>query len=355
MRSLAGAASPRSTQRTSSPTSSQRRSRRRRADSATCSCWTAPDPWGSLHAAARGADSLPQGDRDARARVRRRPRRRNAPVALHRQRRSPLQPSRRPLARLNRGRGRSEHVDSARAAAGASGRPAARRRPCAEQPSVDHMAETDEGPIVAVDVIRRLDLGDDGEPPLPTIAETLARATVLAPSSGQSGTGGLALVLVTPEVDAIGLRQWSAIDSAVEAGRRRGDADAGGGRGGRAPRRARRPSLSRTPGLVPTRTRHRIGTQACAFLWFSCCMELEPRHPSRTHSTTRAAKPPKKPSVRQVFALAAVLCEREGHRVPGDEGRGVAAHRAVATRDGHPRPRREDTGGFPERRVVRVR
>jgi NTE family protein len=85
---------------------------------------------------------------------------------------------------------------------------------------VDHMAETEEGPIVAVDVIRRLELGDDGEPPLPTIAETLARATVLGSVERAERNRRLALVLVAPEVDAIGLRQWSAIQSAVEAGRR---------------------------------------------------------------------------------------------------------------------------------------
>ena len=85
---------------------------------------------------------------------------------------------------------------------------------------VDHMAETEEGPILAVDVIRRLDLGDDGEPPLPTIAETLARATVLGSVERAERNRRLALVLVTPEVDAIGLRQWSAIHAAVEAGRR---------------------------------------------------------------------------------------------------------------------------------------
>jgi NTE family protein len=85
---------------------------------------------------------------------------------------------------------------------------------------VDHMAETSEGPIVAVDVIRRLDLSDDGEPPLPTIAETLARATVLGSVERAERNRNLALVLVAPEVDAIGLRQWSAIRAAVDAGRR---------------------------------------------------------------------------------------------------------------------------------------
>ena len=45
---------------------------------------------------------------------------------------------------------------------------------------IDHMAETGEGPVVAVDVIRRLEPTGDEEPELPSITETLARATVLA-------------------------------------------------------------------------------------------------------------------------------------------------------------------------------
>ena len=84
---------------------------------------------------------------------------------------------------------------------------------------VDHMADTDEGPIVAVDVIRRLDAGEDGEPPLLSIAETLARATVLGSVERAERNRRLALLLVTPEVERVGLREWSALDAAVEAGR----------------------------------------------------------------------------------------------------------------------------------------
>lgn len=85
---------------------------------------------------------------------------------------------------------------------------------------VDHMAETAEGPIVAVDVIRRLEEPDGSEPALPTITETLARATVLGSVERAERNRALALLLVTPEVQAIGLREWSALDVAVEAGRR---------------------------------------------------------------------------------------------------------------------------------------
>ena len=82
------------------------------------------------------------------------------------------------------------------------------------------MAETGEGPVVAVDVIRRLDATSGGEPAIPTITETLARATVLASAERAERNRELALLLATPDVQAIGLREWSALDVAVEAGRR---------------------------------------------------------------------------------------------------------------------------------------
>jgi NTE family protein len=85
---------------------------------------------------------------------------------------------------------------------------------------VDHMAETHEGPIVAIDVVRRLDETGDAETALPSIAETLARATVLGSVERAESNRALALVLVTPEVQAIGLREWSALTAAIDAGRR---------------------------------------------------------------------------------------------------------------------------------------
>jgi predicted acylesterase/phospholipase RssA/CRP-like cAMP-binding protein len=85
---------------------------------------------------------------------------------------------------------------------------------------VDHMAETEEGPIVAVDVVRRPDGTSGEEPPYPTITETLARATVLGSVERAERNRKLATLVVTPDVQAIGLRQWSAIDRSVEAGRR---------------------------------------------------------------------------------------------------------------------------------------
>ena len=96
---------------------------------------------------------------------------------------------------------------------------------------VDHMAESNEGPIVAVDVVRRVDAGES-EQPLPSITETLARATVLGSVERAERNRALALVLVTPEVQGIALREWSALAAAVEAGRRAAEEtlEAGGSR-----------------------------------------------------------------------------------------------------------------------------
>jgi NTE family protein len=96
---------------------------------------------------------------------------------------------------------------------------------------VDHMAETGEGPVVAVDVIRRLEAPREGEePPLPSITETLARATVLGSVERAERNRALARLLIAPDVQDVALREWSALERAVDAGRRAAeDALAGGG------------------------------------------------------------------------------------------------------------------------------
>ncbi len=85
---------------------------------------------------------------------------------------------------------------------------------------VDAMAETAEGPIVAVDVVRRLDPADvTGEQPLPSIMETLSRATVLGSVERAEANRELALVVLTPEVQDVPLRDFRSLDRAIEAGR----------------------------------------------------------------------------------------------------------------------------------------
>jgi NTE family protein len=84
---------------------------------------------------------------------------------------------------------------------------------------VDLMAEADEGPIVAVDVIRRMTDGGSGVT-LPSITETLSRATVLGSVERAERNRSLARLLITPEVQDIPLRDFRSLDRAIEAGRR---------------------------------------------------------------------------------------------------------------------------------------
>ena len=85
---------------------------------------------------------------------------------------------------------------------------------------VDVMAADDEGPVIAVDVIRRLGDDNDAAPPaLPSITETLSRATVLGSAERAERNRRLAEVLVTPDVQDVALREFSALDRAAAAGR----------------------------------------------------------------------------------------------------------------------------------------
>ena len=96
---------------------------------------------------------------------------------------------------------------------------------------VDAMAAADEGPIVAVDVIKRMEVGEgSGEARLPSILETLARATVLASVERAERNRALATLVVAPDVQHVPLRGFSHLDDAVEAGREaaRAALDAGG-------------------------------------------------------------------------------------------------------------------------------
>ncbi len=84
---------------------------------------------------------------------------------------------------------------------------------------VDVMAADDEGPIVAIDVIRRLEETEDGvAPPLPSIMETLSRATVLGSVERAEQNRRLAQLLVTPDVQDVAMREFSALDRAADAG-----------------------------------------------------------------------------------------------------------------------------------------
>jgi NTE family protein len=84
---------------------------------------------------------------------------------------------------------------------------------------VDAMADAAEGPIVAVDVVRRLEPSGGGDAPLPSIMETLSRATVLGSVERAERNRDLALLVVTPDVQDVPLRDFRSLDRAVEAGR----------------------------------------------------------------------------------------------------------------------------------------
>jgi predicted acylesterase/phospholipase RssA len=84
---------------------------------------------------------------------------------------------------------------------------------------VDAMADTAEGPILAVDVVRRLESSEAMEPRLPSIMETLSRATVLGSVERAERNRALALLVVTPDVQDVPLRDFRSLDRAIEAGR----------------------------------------------------------------------------------------------------------------------------------------
>jgi predicted acylesterase/phospholipase RssA len=84
---------------------------------------------------------------------------------------------------------------------------------------VDAMADAAEGPIVAVDVVRRLGASDAEAPALPSIMETLSRATVLGSVERAERNRELALLVVSPDVQDVPLRDFRSLDRAIEAGR----------------------------------------------------------------------------------------------------------------------------------------
>ncbi len=84
---------------------------------------------------------------------------------------------------------------------------------------VDLMHGTSEGPIVAVDVVRRLGADSTEIPRLPSIMETMTRATMLGSVERAERNRELATIVISPEVQDIGLREFKALDRAVAAGR----------------------------------------------------------------------------------------------------------------------------------------
>ena len=85
---------------------------------------------------------------------------------------------------------------------------------------VDLMDDSHEGPVIAIDVVRRLELENVSETPqLPSIMETMTRATVLGSVERAEHNRSLAALVISPDVQDVGLREFGALDRAVAAGR----------------------------------------------------------------------------------------------------------------------------------------
>ena len=85
---------------------------------------------------------------------------------------------------------------------------------------VDLMHESREGPVVAIDVVRRLELeGIASARRLPPIMETMTRATVLGSVERAERNRALAALVISPDLRGVGLRQFSVLDQAIAAGR----------------------------------------------------------------------------------------------------------------------------------------
>lgn len=94
---------------------------------------------------------------------------------------------------------------------------------------VDLMDDMPEGPIVAVDVVRRLETQPGETARIPSIMETMSRATVLGSVERAEQNRRLATLCISPEVQDIGLREFKALDRAVAAGRAAAAAALGNG------------------------------------------------------------------------------------------------------------------------------
>jgi hypothetical protein len=57
-----------------------------------------------------------------------------------------------------------------------------------------------------------------------------------------------------------------------------------------------------------------------------------------------------KPTVRQIYALAAALCERMGEEFPEQRSSASELIERLRSENGHPAPRLEDTPTSPKRR-----
>ncbi len=83
---------------------------------------------------------------------------------------------------------------------------------------VDTMYDLAEGPIVAVDVARRHTRREGESPRIPSIMETMARSTILGSGERSERNRKLASLVISPAAQDVGLREFKALDRAIEAG-----------------------------------------------------------------------------------------------------------------------------------------
>ncbi len=86
---------------------------------------------------------------------------------------------------------------------------------------IDVMVGDEPGPVIAVDVMRQLDSDHAGtRDGLPTILETLSRATVLSSVARAQANRRLARAVISPSITGVALRDFRRLDEALDAGRR---------------------------------------------------------------------------------------------------------------------------------------
>jgi NTE family protein len=87
---------------------------------------------------------------------------------------------------------------------------------------IDLMVADEPGPVVAVDVMRRIAIEDGAAlgSAIPSILETLSRATVLGSIERAEANRGLARIVIAPDVQHVSLRDFRRLESAVDEGRR---------------------------------------------------------------------------------------------------------------------------------------
>lgn len=91
---------------------------------------------------------------------------------------------------------------------------------------VDVMARSDEGPVIAIEVMRRWKerweervAETKGPPPLPSMVETLSCATGLGSWRATEANRELTDLTITPQLADVGLLEWQRIDELVDRGR----------------------------------------------------------------------------------------------------------------------------------------